>query len=140
MTIIFLITTCVVIFPAVNLRISHSKYFDSLLLARLLEPNLANYKLKYLLETLNLVGNNAHLADEDVNATCSLVAHCYKKAVRNHWFSARIFETVHVLVSMSIPLDAIILNIILQRENVCMKKILTQNQRWWANFERFITA
>jgi DNA helicase-2/ATP-dependent DNA helicase PcrA len=67
--------------PAVNLRISHSKYFDSLLLARLLEPNLANYKLKYLLETLNLVGNNAHLADEDVNATCSLVAHCYQKAL-----------------------------------------------------------
>jgi DNA helicase-2/ATP-dependent DNA helicase PcrA len=66
--------------PSANLRQQCPKYFDSLLLVRLLEPNLTNYKLKYLLQALNLEGSNAHLADEDVNATRSLVIHCYQKA------------------------------------------------------------
>lgn len=55
-------------------------YFDSLRLIRLLEPHFKVYKLKALLEQLGLQGKNSHLADEDVNATCSLVAYCYSKA------------------------------------------------------------
>lgn len=55
-------------------------YFDSLKLIRLLEPNLKEYKLKYLLSVLHLEGQNSHLADADVHATCSVVRHCYEKA------------------------------------------------------------
>ena len=54
--------------------------FDSLRLARLLEPQLRVFKLKALLAALNLEGENSHLADADVNATCSLVAYCLAKA------------------------------------------------------------
>ncbi len=55
-------------------------YFDSLRLIRLLEPDLRVHKLKHLLETLHLEGQNSHLADDDVYATKSLVDYCYKKA------------------------------------------------------------
>lgn len=55
-------------------------YFDTLKLARLLEPNLVEYKLRHLLSVLNLEGSNSHLADEDVAATCSLLCHCRMKA------------------------------------------------------------
>lgn len=54
--------------------------FDSLLLARLLEPSLKIYKLKHLLEELHLEGANSHLADDDVFATKSLMDYCYAKA------------------------------------------------------------
>ena len=54
--------------------------FDSLRLIRLLEPDLRVHKLKHLLETLHLEGQNSHLADDDVFATKSLVDYCYKKA------------------------------------------------------------
>lgn len=54
--------------------------FDSLKLIRLLEPDLKQYKLKYLLEMFHLEGENSHLADADVAATCSLVRHCREQA------------------------------------------------------------
>ena len=54
--------------------------FDSLKLIRLIAPDLKQYKLKYLLAVLGLEGENSHLADADVAATCSLVNYCYKKA------------------------------------------------------------
>ncbi len=66
--------------PEVHLHEQSSRYFDSLKLIRLLEPNLKEYKLKYLLSVLNLEGENSHLADADVNATCSVVRYCYGKA------------------------------------------------------------
>lgn len=66
--------------PSVNLREQCPKCFDSLKLVRLLEPGLKEYKLKYLLAVLHLEGENSHLADEDVDATRSVVAHCYRKA------------------------------------------------------------
>jgi DNA helicase-2/ATP-dependent DNA helicase PcrA len=66
--------------PSVNLRQHSARYFDSLKLVRLLEPDLKEYKLKYLLSILHLEGENSHLADADVNATRSVVVHCYKKA------------------------------------------------------------
>lgn len=57
---------------------SHPQCLDSLRLARLLHPELKEHKLKYLLAVLGLEGSNSHLADDDVYATCSLVAHCYE--------------------------------------------------------------
>lgn len=66
--------------PQVSLAERCPKYFDSLKLIRLLEPDLREYKLKYLLSVLHLEGENSHLADADVHATCNVVAHCYRKA------------------------------------------------------------
>ena len=56
--------------------------FDSLKLARLLEPQLLSHKLKYLLEALHLEGTNSHMADDDVQATVSVVRHCYERGRR----------------------------------------------------------
>ena len=56
------------------------RLFDSLKLIRLLAPDLRQYKLKYLLSVLGLEGENSHLADADVAATCSLVRYCYTRA------------------------------------------------------------
>lgn len=53
--------------------------FDSLRLIRLLRPDLKAYKLKILLHELGLEGENSHLADDDVNATVSLVNYCYER-------------------------------------------------------------
>lgn len=58
-----------------------SSVFDTLKLIRLLRPDLKQYKLKYLLDLLRLEGENSHLADADVAATCSLVRYCYEKAL-----------------------------------------------------------
>lgn len=54
--------------------------YDSLRLAKCVEPNLLRYKLEYLIEELHLEGKNSHLADEDVDATKKLVDYCYDKA------------------------------------------------------------
>lgn len=56
------------------------RYFDTLKLSRLLIPGMQQYKLKHLLAVLCLEGENSHLADDDVRATCSLVTYCMKKA------------------------------------------------------------
>lgn len=66
--------------PEIELRQKCKVYFDSLKLARLLEPSLYQYKLKYLLEVLHLEGENSHLADADVEATCNVVKHCLARA------------------------------------------------------------
>lgn len=66
--------------PDIQLEERCNMYFDTLKLIRLLEPNLKEYKLKYLLSVLHLEGQNSHLADADVHATCSVVRHCYQKA------------------------------------------------------------
>ena len=63
--------------PDLSLHDSHPEYLDSLRLVRLLHPELREHKLKYLLEVLHLEGSNSHLADDDVNATRSVVVHCY---------------------------------------------------------------
>ena len=55
-------------------------YYDSLKLIRLLRPRLQSYKLKNLLETLELEGQNSHLANDDIMATLSLVGYCYREA------------------------------------------------------------
>ena len=66
--------------PEINLAEQHPAYLDSLRLVRLLHPELKEHKLKYLLSVLGLEGTNSHLADDDVNATRSVVVHCYNIA------------------------------------------------------------
>ena len=63
--------------PGVSLAAGHPSYLDSLRLVRLLHPELREHKLKFLLSALGLEGTNSHLADDDVNATRSVVVHCY---------------------------------------------------------------
>lgn len=67
--------------PNVDLHTLHPRYIDSLRLVRLLHPDLKEHKLKYLLEALGLEGCNSHLADDDVNATRSVVVDCYNRAL-----------------------------------------------------------
>ena len=67
--------------PQVDLGRQCPRVFDSLKLIRLLQPDLKEYKLKHLLEVLHLSGQNSHLADADVDATCSVVRYCYEKAL-----------------------------------------------------------
>lgn len=66
--------------PDISLEMQHPHYLDSLRLVRLLHPELKEHKLKYLLGVFGLEGENSHLADDDVNATCGVVAHCYEAA------------------------------------------------------------
>lgn len=66
--------------PQIKIRKACPKYFDTLKLIRLVEPDLKEYKLKYLLSALQLPGENSHLADADVNATCGVLNYCYEKA------------------------------------------------------------
>lgn len=53
---------------------------DSLKIIRLLRPDLKAFKLKSLLEELHLEGENSHLADDDVDATVSLLKYCNTRA------------------------------------------------------------
>lgn len=83
--------------PSVDWRKEHPACFDSLKLARLLFPGFVKYRLKNLIEYLHLEGENSHLADADVFATCSLVARCYDKA------QAMIPEQVRYLQQGDVP-------------------------------------
>jgi DNA helicase-2/ATP-dependent DNA helicase PcrA len=53
--------------------------FDSLRMIKCVEPNLHQYKLAFLLDALNLNGQNSHLANEDIEATKALVDYCVSK-------------------------------------------------------------
>ena len=67
--------------PQIKLSERCPRRFDSLKLIRLLHPHLKEYKLKHLLAVLHLAGENSHLADADVQATCSLVEYCWQKSI-----------------------------------------------------------
>ncbi len=67
--------------PGTDWQVLYPVCFDSLKLIRLLRPDLKVYKLKALLAELGLQGENSHLADDDVNATVSLVNYCYTKGM-----------------------------------------------------------
>ncbi|MCM1108312.1 MAG: UvrD-helicase domain-containing protein [Clostridium sp.] len=54
--------------------------YDSLHLIRCVEPRLRRYKLAFLLDELNLEGQNSHLADEDIAATKAVVDYCVRRA------------------------------------------------------------
>ena len=89
--------------PEYDLHESHADYLDSLRLVRLLHPELREHKLKSLLTVLGLEGTNSHLADDDVNATRSVVVHCYKQAkervegLRTFLSDARVRQRVDIL-------------------------------------------
>lgn len=89
--------------PECDLHESHADYLDSLRLVRLLHPELREHKLKSLLTVLGLEGTNSHLADDDVNATRSVVVHCYKQAKervegqRTFLSDARVRQRVDIL-------------------------------------------
>ena len=65
--------------PGVELGKEFPEVFDTLKLARLLCPRFRSYKLKDLLVSLNLEGENSHLADADIEATYSLAKYCLKR-------------------------------------------------------------
>lgn len=67
--------------PDADWRALHPVCFDSLKLIRLLRPELKAFKLKSLLAELGLKGENSHLADDDVNATVSLVSYCHDRGL-----------------------------------------------------------
>lgn len=89
--------------PKYDQHESHADYLDSLRLVRLLHPELREHKLKSLLTVLGLEGTNSHLADDDVNATRSVVVHCYKQAKervegqRTFLSDARVRQRVDIL-------------------------------------------
>lgn len=65
--------------PSANLAEICPQLFDTLRLSRLLCPRLKQYKLKNLIVEFGLEGENSHLADADVDATCSLISYCIDK-------------------------------------------------------------
>ena len=64
---------------ALSQSLGHRQRFDTLKIARLVEPRLRVYKLEKLLETLHLEGSNSHNAIDDVKATLSLLTYCRQK-------------------------------------------------------------
>ncbi len=62
-----------------NLTLKKSVYWDTLKMARMLDPNLRKHTLESLLETYCLEGVNSHNALDDVRATKSLADYCYAK-------------------------------------------------------------
>lgn len=66
--------------PHVDWQKVHPVCLDSLKIIRLLRPDLKAFKLKLLLKELHLEGENSHLADDDVNATVSLLTYCNTRA------------------------------------------------------------
>lgn len=66
--------------PNENIVNQHPLYFDTLKIMHLLKPNLENYKLKSLLQTFNIEGQNSHLADDDVYATVGVINYAYSIA------------------------------------------------------------
>lgn len=57
-------------------------YFDTLKYIRLVRPRLRHYKLGHLLEVLHLEGTNSHQADDDIQATLSLLRFCHSCALQ----------------------------------------------------------
>lgn len=74
-----LINNCAESLPSVDILTDFPEIYDTLKLARLLRPHLPSYKLKNLLEALELEGENSHLADEDIVATHSLAMFCIEE-------------------------------------------------------------
>lgn len=75
-----LLNNCKRDLPNVNIPETFPIVFDTLKLTRLVCPNYKSYKLKDLINALNLEGENSHLANDDIIATYSLVEYCFNKA------------------------------------------------------------
>lgn len=61
--------------PTASIEELFPRCYDTLRMARLLHPELKQHKLRHLLAVLGLEGSNTHMADDDVDATVSLIAH-----------------------------------------------------------------
>ena len=66
--------------PGLSMTAVWPTCFDTLKLARLLHPRQRSYKLRDLITSLRLEGQNSHLANDDIIATQSLMIHCYERA------------------------------------------------------------
>lgn len=55
-----------------SLRTSNPKYYDTLKVARLVDPDRKTYRLEALIAAYGLEGVNSHLADDDIDATVKL--------------------------------------------------------------------
>ncbi len=62
-----------------ELHFSTPVCWDTLKLARMLDPNLRRHNLETLIELYDLEGVNSHNAFDDVNATCSLAKYCHNR-------------------------------------------------------------
>lgn len=62
-----------------GLAYTQPTYWDTLKLARLLDPKLQHYNLESLLKVYELEGENSHNAIDDVRATRSLMSYCYER-------------------------------------------------------------
>ena len=62
---------------ASNMFFNVPKYWDTLKMSRMLDPNLRKHTLEGLLDFFNLEGVNSHNAMDDIRATFSLIKHCY---------------------------------------------------------------
>ena len=60
-----------------GVRFSLPKYWDTLKIARMLDPSLRKHTLESLLEVYGLEGINSHNALDDIRATKSLTDYCY---------------------------------------------------------------
>ncbi len=69
-----------------NFKDEHAVYFDTLKIAKIIAPNAPKYTLEHLLKTFDVLGENSHLAEDDVIATKSILDHCVKefKKIRNN--------------------------------------------------------
>jgi len=56
-------------------------FWDTLLISRLLDPNLRSHTLEHLIKAYSLNGTNSHNAIDDVLATVTLAGHCYGKSL-----------------------------------------------------------
>ena len=62
-----------------NVKFKTPVYWDTLKMARMLDPNLRKHTLESLLETYGLEGVNSHNALDDIRATKSLTDYCFEK-------------------------------------------------------------
>lgn len=62
-----------------NVTFKTPVYWDTLKMARMLDPNLRKHTLESLIETYSLDGVNSHNALDDIRATKSLTDYCYEK-------------------------------------------------------------
>ena len=67
--------------PDIDLEALCPRCFDTLKQARLVRPRLRNYKLGHLIDVLGLEGQNSHQADDDIQATKSLLDFCHRASL-----------------------------------------------------------
>lgn len=75
-----------------SINFSTPIFWDTLRLARLLDPNLRKHTLDNLLQVYNLEGANSHNAIDDVLATANVALHCYNRCVPTLETQKKFFE------------------------------------------------